>query len=138
MLVCDFLSTLCTRDRGCSAHPAFPAPSFFRGTTKRKSRAYPAARTRTCICCLKSETPSVLPRPHIAEQKPRDLSLLDFLAAFGDAVAAVVAIDVLERLVARIAHAAMHLHGAIRGFTTQPVCPEIAHRDFVGQRVLDL
>jgi len=27
MLVCAFLS-LCTRDRGCSAHPAFPAPSF--------------------------------------------------------------------------------------------------------------
>src|SRR5271163_4950160 len=28
MLVCVFLSTLCTRDRGCSAHPVFPAPSL--------------------------------------------------------------------------------------------------------------
>jgi len=28
MLVCVFLSALCTRDRGCSVHPAFPAPSF--------------------------------------------------------------------------------------------------------------
>src|SRR5439155_16910332 len=28
MLVCAFLCTHCTRDRGCSAHPAFPAPSF--------------------------------------------------------------------------------------------------------------
>src|ERR1700730_18305563 len=111
MLVCDFLSTLCTRDRGCSAHPSFPAPSLFRGTTKRKPRASPAARTRMCICCLKSESPSVLPRPHIAEQESRDFALLDFLAAFGDAVPAVVAVDVLERLVARIAHAAMHLHG---------------------------
>jgi hypothetical protein len=27
MLVCVFLRTVCTRDRGCSKHPAFPAPS---------------------------------------------------------------------------------------------------------------
>jgi hypothetical protein len=26
MLVCVFYSRLCTRDRGCSAHPVFPAP----------------------------------------------------------------------------------------------------------------
>src|ERR1700730_5802685 len=38
--------------------------------------------------------------PHIAEQESRDFPLLDFLAAFGDAVAAVVAVDVFERLVA--------------------------------------
>jgi hypothetical protein len=55
----------------------------------------------------------MLPRPHISEQKSRHLPLLDLLAAFGDAVAAVVAVDVLERLVTRIAHAAMHLHGAL-------------------------
>jgi len=29
MLVCTFLTTLRTRDRGCSVHPAFPAPSAF-------------------------------------------------------------------------------------------------------------
>jgi hypothetical protein len=28
MLVCVFLCTYCTRDRGCSKHPAFPAPSL--------------------------------------------------------------------------------------------------------------
>jgi hypothetical protein len=34
MLVCANAQSLGTRDRGCSAHPAFPAPSFFkRGTT---------------------------------------------------------------------------------------------------------
>jgi hypothetical protein len=33
MLVCAFLCATCTRDRGCSAHPAFPAPSSSRGTT---------------------------------------------------------------------------------------------------------
>jgi hypothetical protein len=32
MLVCASSAHLCTRDRGCSKHPAFPAPSFFRGT----------------------------------------------------------------------------------------------------------
>ena len=29
MLVCAFLCIHCTRDRGCSVHPAFPAPSVF-------------------------------------------------------------------------------------------------------------
>jgi hypothetical protein len=32
MLVCALLCAHCTRDRGCSAHPVFPAPSLFRGT----------------------------------------------------------------------------------------------------------
>ena len=59
------------------------------------------------------ENPSMLARAHIAEQKPRDLPLLDFLAAFGDAVAAVMAVDVFERLVARVAHATVDLHGAV-------------------------
>jgi hypothetical protein len=27
MLVCAFYLRFCTRDRGCSKHPAFPAPS---------------------------------------------------------------------------------------------------------------
>src|SRR5258707_11936524 len=80
----------------------------------------------------------MLPRPHIAEQESGDLALLDFLAAFGDAVAAVVAVDVFERLVARVAHAAMDLHGAVGGLAAQPVRPKIAHRDLVGERVLDL
>jgi hypothetical protein len=30
MLVCAFLVRSCTRDRGCSVHPVFPAPSDFR------------------------------------------------------------------------------------------------------------
>jgi hypothetical protein len=52
------------------------------------------------LCCLSASpppyTPTKIPRP----------PLLDFLAAFGDAVAAVVAVDVLERLAA-VANAAM-------------------------------
>src|SRR6202045_3470154 len=82
--------------------------------------------------------PSVLPRAHIAEQESGDLALLDFLAAFGDAVAAVMPVDVLERLVTRVAHAAMHLHGAVGGFAAQTVGPEITHRDLVRHGVLDL
>jgi hypothetical protein len=38
MLVCAFVCATGTRDRGCSAHPAFPAPSLFRrGTTNLQS-----------------------------------------------------------------------------------------------------
>src|ERR1700756_639292 len=81
---------------------------------------------------------SVLGRAHIAEQEARYLPLLDLLAALGDAIAAVMAIDVLERLMPRIAHAAMHLHGLIGGLAAEPVCPVIAHRDLVRERVLDL
>ena len=32
-----FLSAYCTRDRGCSAHPAFPAPSFLRDNETQAS-----------------------------------------------------------------------------------------------------
>src|ERR1700730_14525520 len=40
MLVCVFFAQICTRDRGCSAHPAFPAPSFrgWRHMTRTPSR----------------------------------------------------------------------------------------------------
>jgi len=40
MLVCAPPCAHCTRDRGCSAHPAFPAPSSYReGQGPRKARA---------------------------------------------------------------------------------------------------
>jgi len=39
----------CTRDRGCSKHPAFPAPSRLRERNFSKPRAQRAARTRNCI-----------------------------------------------------------------------------------------
>ena len=43
MLVCVFLCALCTRDRGCSVHPAFPAPSLSRDKNFRIARARCAA-----------------------------------------------------------------------------------------------
>ncbi len=45
-LVCFFI---CTRGCGCSGHPAFPAPSSFRGHLPCIARAHRAARLRTHI-----------------------------------------------------------------------------------------
>jgi hypothetical protein len=41
MLVCVFACAFCTRDRGCSAHPAFPAPSEGRETFQHLGRIAP-------------------------------------------------------------------------------------------------
>ena len=49
MLVCALPRAHCTRDRGCSKHPAFPAPSRLRERNFSKPRAQCVARTRTCI-----------------------------------------------------------------------------------------
>src|ERR1700686_3234154 len=77
------------------------------------------------------------PWPHEAEQEAGDLAHLDLLRTLGDAVAPVVAIDVLERLGSRVADAAVHLHGAIGRLAAQPVRPIIAHRHLVGELVLN-
>src|ERR1700754_1297129 len=57
MLVCVFQYPFCTRDRGCSAHPAFPAPSKAREIFQRLGRS--ASRGRKCfsavIACDKRE-----------------------------------------------------------------------------------
>src|SRR5438094_3610475 len=48
MLVCAYNVHSCTRDRGCSAHPAFPAPSIFEGGKEFASLGRNrAARSRT-------------------------------------------------------------------------------------------
>jgi hypothetical protein len=40
---------LCTRGRGCSGHPAFPAPSVFSRDMSCKPRAHRVARMRSCV-----------------------------------------------------------------------------------------
>src|ERR1700744_2299539 len=50
MLVCVSFCAYCTRDRGCSAHPVFPAPSSFGAKAVCKTRANDAARTWTRVC----------------------------------------------------------------------------------------
>jgi hypothetical protein len=50
MLVCRFVCANRTRDRGCSKHPVFPAPSISKRAKRRcKPRAMKAARSRNCI-----------------------------------------------------------------------------------------
>src|SRR5258705_13824448 len=58
MLVCVFVCANCTRDRGCSKHPVFPAPSDKEGGKfSSKTRARRAARMRNYIHrhCERSE-----------------------------------------------------------------------------------
>jgi hypothetical protein len=53
-----FFVHVCTRDRGCSVHPVFPAPSVWRvKEISGKARAKRAARSRNCVCrCLTVES----------------------------------------------------------------------------------
>src|SRR6266516_1371420 len=58
MLVCTFVCANRTRDRGCSKHPVFPAPSNFEeGKRRCKPRAQCAARSRRYVNrhCERSE-----------------------------------------------------------------------------------
>src|SRR5260370_24010055 len=50
MVVCAFFCASCTRDRGCSVHPAFPALSVLGGARFGASlRAHRAAGSRSCV-----------------------------------------------------------------------------------------
>src|ERR1051326_8506854 len=61
------------------------------------------------------------PRASALEQLVGDLPDLDLLAALGDAVAAVVAVDVLEGHVARVAHPSACLHRSVGRLAGEPV-----------------
>ena len=67
MLVCAFFCATCTRDRGCSAHPAFPAPSLFEGREINASLGRSAPRD-----C--EHTSGVIARLDRATQYSRDVS----------------------------------------------------------------
>src|SRR3954451_4334007 len=41
--------TFCTRDRGCNAHPAFPAPSLSRAVDAKLGRIAPRERAGVCL-----------------------------------------------------------------------------------------
>src|SRR6478672_6240980 len=71
-----------------------------------------------------------------AEQVARHPPHLDLLGPLGDAVPAVVPVDVLERLVPRVAEPAVYLHGPVGGLAAQPVGHVVAHGHLVrlGQR----
>src|SRR6185369_9262652 len=78
MLVCPFVCANRTRDRGCSKHPVFPAPSVFRrGQTKTQTsgeiRREIAASYSTVI--VRESGRSSIPETAVIERKSR--SVLD-------------------------------------------------------------
>jgi hypothetical protein len=66
MLVCAFSVRNCTRDRGCSKHPVFPAPSEFWRVRSRATLGRSASRDRECMSLVgwveRSETHHLLRR----------------------------------------------------------------------------
>src|SRR4029077_4143247 len=98
-------------------------PAMRRSSTAASGSSMPA----------KSIILDALRRPllHKTEHVTGDAAHLDFLGTLGNAVAAVVPRDMCERLVARIAHSAVHLHGPVRRLAAQAIGPVVAHRDFV-------
>src|SRR5436190_13805490 len=66
-----------------------------------------------------------------AEQVLADLAHLDLFRSFGDAIAAVVPVDVLERHVPAVAETAARLHCPVGGVTRETVGAVVAHRDEV-------
>ena len=61
-----------------------------------------------------------------------DTAHLYFVGTLGDAVAAVVAINMFEVFVPRITQPTVYLHGLVGGIAAQPVGRVITHRHFVG------
>src|ERR1700683_374060 len=68
-----------------------------------------------------------------AEHDLRDAPHLDFLGAFGDAIAPMMPENMLEGLVARIADRSVHLHRAVGRVAHQPIRAVVAHRDLIGK-----
>src|SRR5438552_3014177 len=81
-----------------------------RRLTRPVARPVPAAKTEHHLCDA----------PH-----------LYLLRAFGNSIAPMMPVDVLERLVAGIAKATVNLHRAIGGLAYQPVRAIVAHRNFI-------
>jgi len=69
-----------------------------------------------------------------SEKLLSNLAHLDFFGAFGDAIAAVMPIDVFERHVSRVADAAAGLHRPVRRVVREPVGAVVAHRHEVAYR----
>src|ERR1700680_818788 len=67
------------------------------------------------------------------EHHLRDAPHLYLLRAFGNSIASMMPVDVLERFVARIAQPAVDLHRAIGSLANQPVRAIVAHRPLVRQ-----
>src|SRR5260370_7726857 len=102
------------------------SPSGTRRAARRRNRCRGRARSAP-------SSPARLLAAEI-EQILRHAADLHFLGALGDAIAAMMAIDVLERQRAAVADAAMHLHRPVRRLAAQPVGAEVTD----GYHVADL
>jgi hypothetical protein len=61
-------NTKCTRDRGCSGHPAFPTPSLGRKINAQLGRIAP--RGREVVCGLEFEVVAERKRPRLRHSGP--------------------------------------------------------------------
>src|SRR5437870_4086904 len=71
MLVCAYNVQFGTRDRGCSRHPAFPAPSGLRGPTNLKSSGETRREIVQSHLMFENRIGSLLPSPLVGEGKRR-------------------------------------------------------------------
>jgi hypothetical protein len=67
MLVCAFFVRKCTRDRGCSAHPVFPAPSVFERANNDASLGQNVSRERETV----SSAPASVAKQSIVQRGDR-------------------------------------------------------------------
>src|SRR6266436_6387100 len=88
MLVCVFLCTYCTRDRGCSAHPAFPAPSVFKGRrfSSQLGRIAPRDREAMFAVIARSDLSAVAQRAKAEATKQSILSFCGEMDCFAEPV----------------------------------------------------
>src|SRR5450631_1446848 len=61
MLVCVSSTGICTRDRECSAHPVFPAPSVFSGGANVSENLGRIAPRESFCCSIKFESACKVP-----------------------------------------------------------------------------
>ena len=77
MLVCVFSTHYCTRDRGCSVHPAFPAPSLGGGGSSHAKLAQMMRRDRERV--LTRRPPRLVRRSSKSEGGRRGPSIPEML-----------------------------------------------------------
>src|SRR5438876_6139495 len=95
MLVCAYNVHSCTRDRGCSAHPAFPAPSIFEGEAKNFASLGRNRAARSRMHTLSPRRPGERPtacthllcRPPAIERDRKIASLFNARRTMGTEVA---------------------------------------------------
>src|SRR6266542_5834546 len=91
----------------------------------------PPAASPILARCRCDRPATLLPGAPEAEHHLGDAAYLDLFRTFRDPIAPVVPVDVLERHVASIADASVHLDRLVRRVTHQPVRAIVAHRYFV-------